>query len=430
MTVQLWIDGENAECLFGADLRASVGRRAAWDSPETGTLTVNAYSTDVTAGGRLRLGAVLDLWHVSGTGQPLWRIWGPGEITDLTAGMYDENLWEIRVIAAGLLGYASRSYIGDTPWPAEPDSDRVRRVLTLLGMNPEGVPAGVGPQLIARDVDRQPGLDVLKDAADAGGGLLYENPTRGRVEYVPAAYRIRPRGVVEWDLTPDPWDTLDQTWDSIEGITRAVWADPTVRWEDDYTWDGETIDWLNVTWVLDPCAILADPFRWDTAVGARTTYCRITYGTGTTRPVVTAGSATGQVWEQSLTLDLADSSDAQARADRIVATGSEPGWSAGSVTLNVGLLTDSQRSVMRQLLRGGQFIRLATPPGSPHGPFEAFLEGWQHTYREDRDGWVWEIALFLSEWTQTVQATRWNDAQPTWDTAQGEWNGYLEGATV
>ena len=207
----LLIDGADLSCWTLAEARATAGRETIDEQPEAGTLSARLIMASVHGAGRsVAVGAQAELWAATGGGEPDWRLFA-GRITDVGAMQSGDGRWDLNVTAAGPMAELARTTIGDAPWPVETDSARIHRILGLAGYDASGVdPAAHGPKVMARDVDRQPALRLLHEAAQSGGGLLWEDHRDGIIRYQP---RIgRGGGTGTWDGLGGTWDGQVQSW--------------------------------------------------------------------------------------------------------------------------------------------------------------------------------------------------------------------------
>jgi hypothetical protein len=88
-----------------------------------------------------------------------------GSITEVTVTS-DETLGTILTITAGShLADLGRTYVGDTPWAAEKATVRATRILASVGYGVQLFGGYFDPTVLARDIDRQPALDLVGDLA-------------------------------------------------------------------------------------------------------------------------------------------------------------------------------------------------------------------------------------------------------------------------
>ena len=97
-----------------------------------------------------------------------------------------------------------RRVVGDTPWPQQVDGTRVAAILAAAGitLNPATSDPGT-VQILPRDVDAQPALDVAQEVATDAGGMVWAL-RGGEVRYADANHR---RNTVP-ALTLDSCDVL------------------------------------------------------------------------------------------------------------------------------------------------------------------------------------------------------------------------------
>ena len=95
----------------------------------------------------------------------------------------------MQVIATGALADLGRRVVGDTPWPQRTDGARVAAVMSAAGitLNPATSDPGT-VQILPRDVDSQPALDVAASTATDAGGLVWTTRD-GEIRYADANHR-------------------------------------------------------------------------------------------------------------------------------------------------------------------------------------------------------------------------------------------------
>ena len=71
------------------------------------------------------------------------------------------------------------------------------------------------------------------------------------------------------------------------------------------------------------------------------------------------------------------------------------------------------------MIAGGSPLTVPTPPGSPLGTLDGYLEGWTHRFDAGAGGDLeWFIELAVSDRALTEVHTLWDTSAPlTWDTA-------------
>lgn len=149
-----------------------------------------------------------------------------GKVTDakvIPAPGTSSRRRRVQVTAVGPKAQLGRQLVGDTPWPAELDGARVDRLLDLATAVTVGTVDTGTVQLLARDVDRQPLLKLLDDAATDAEGLLVELRD-GTLVYQDADHRTAAVTTLELDATQVLWPL---TWSQdLQGLVN----DLTVGW--------------------------------------------------------------------------------------------------------------------------------------------------------------------------------------------------------
>lgn len=354
----------------GQILSASIhhGRDDATGQPEANSASfalVGDLPAAAVIGARVTIAAVL-----GGTQYPRFV----GEITDVGLSWDNVDTPRPTIVAVGDLARLGRRQIGDTPWPQELDGARVSRVLTLAGFPPDPLLSDPGTlQVIARDVDRQPALDLAQGTATDGAGLLWSD-TSGRIRYADALHR---RGAaVALALTAGDLG-LGASWGaSLDGLVN----DAYVRW-------GPTPPGGDQAEVhsSDPDSITA----------------RGTFGA-------------------SLSTAIASAVDAQKRADMIVARQAVPAWILGGLEVDLAYLDQATTATLLAALETHALLSITgLPASSPMTSALLWVEGWRETITGLEGGGVgWVLALATSDYCRTAAAPRWNDLDPaeTWDT--------------
>jgi hypothetical protein len=361
------LDSDRVECNV---LSAAVhhGRDDPTTQPLASTITlelVGPLPAEAVMGARVEFAA-----RVAGAGQYTRFV---GEITDLGVGWDSVDVARPQVIATGDLGRLGRQMIGDVPWPAELDGARVSRILTAAGFPPTADQTDPGTlQLLARDVDRKPALDLAHEAASDGGGILWSSK-HGQELYADALHR---RGaVVAFEFQACDIG-LGLNWlQSPEGLTNEAFVRYGVAPP-----DGEQAE----VSASDPASISA-------------------YGT----------------FGQSLTTQIASAADAQRRADELVARQAAPAWVLGGLEVNLAALDLNETKGVLGLEVHSLVSVTGLPEGSPATSAMLWVEGWRETVEALDDGSVsWVIGYATSDYCRTAAPPLWDDlpAADTWDT--------------
>lgn len=293
-----------------------------------------------------------------------------GRVTDMSLGWKEEGEdtpdWGAgQVVAVGTLADTGRRVVGAEPFPQELDGARVARVLQLAGVTLDPLYSDPGTvQILARDIDSQPALDVAHDAAVSASGLLWQTRD-GLVRYADATHR---RGI-------QPSITLDAS---------QVLVTPT--------WQRSTEGLVN-----------------DVSVG---------YGPtpeGSEQPRYLADEPTSKgkfgTYGYSITTALAALADAQALGQLLLVRNSKPVWSMAALPIAVDALDQATYEALLSL-DVHSLISLVGLPAISTAPTSAMLwvEGWKETLAYG----VHELELAVSGYCRTSAPPRWNDVAPGW----------------
>lgn len=296
-----------------------------------------------------------------------------GRITDLSLGWDDqgENTPDAGVgqlVAVGALADLGRRVVGDVPYPQELDGARVARVLAAAGVTLDPLTSDPGTvQILARDVDSQPALDVAQDAAQSAGGMVWETRA-GEIRYADADHRRN--------------------------------ADPALS--------------------LDACDVLVTP-TWQRTTQGLINEVSVGYGVapdGGDQPRYTATAPDSITrygrYGMTATTALAALADATAMGSLLLVRNSTPVWVMAALPVDVKGLTAADYDALLGL-DVGSLIALTGLPAVGTAPTSAplWVEGWKETL-------TWgghDIELVVSGYCRTVPAPRWNDVLPgtTWD---------------
>lgn len=352
------------------------GRDDTTSQPDASTCTldmswINGVDTlpDFVEIGR---GLFVDTEYPPGSGTMFRRF--AGRITDLAYG-WDEAGEETpdrvvgQIIGAGYIADLARRVVGDAPFPQELDGARVSRVLSLAGVALDPATSDPGTvQILPRDIDSQPALDVAHSTALSAGGMVWETRS-GDVRYSDAEHR---RGSL-------------------------------------------------VALVLDACDILVTP-TWSRTTDGLINSASIGYGAipeGGEQPrwVVRRDDSIDRYgrYEFTATTELAALADAQSMASLILTRQSSPVWLFSQLPVDMAGLDDERTAA----LLGLDMHALVSVTGLPvagGAPTTAALwvEGWQETlYAGGHD-----IQIAVSGFCRTAPPPRWDDIDPewTWDT--------------
>jgi hypothetical protein len=293
-----------------------------------------------------------------------------GRITDLSLGWDDAGADTPdagigQMVAVGILADLGRRVVGDAPWPQELDGARVSRVMTAAGITLDPAYSDPGTvQILARDVDSQPALDVARDAAESASGVVWETRA-GEVRYADAVHR--------------------------KGIRPAL--------------------------TVDACVILVTP-SWRRTLEGLVNEVSIGYGVaaeGADQPRYTATNPTSQArygrFGYTATTSLAALADAQALGQLLLVRNGSPVWVMAALPIDVPSLTPAQYDALLSLDMHA-LVTLTGLPAIGTAPTVAnlWVEGWKETLTFGQH----DIELVVSGYCRTVPAPRWDDVDPSW----------------
>lgn len=307
--------------------------------------------------------------ELAGTDYPRFT----GTVTDISQG-WDEageqtpDMPVVQVIATGPMAALGRRVVGDAPWPQQLDGARVAAILAAAGVVLDPLVSDPGTvQILARDVDSQPALELAQAVAADAGGLLWET-VAGDVRYADAEHR-----------------------------RAAV-----------------------VSLELDSCDVLVTP-TWRRTTEALINAVSIGYGVapdGGEAPRFTAERQDSiDLWGEfglSSTTQLAAEADAQALGLLLLTQNHEPVWIMAALPVDMKDLSDADTATLLGLDLHS-LISLTGMPAAGNVPTSAALwvEGWQETL-----AWAThDYQLIVSGYCRTSAPPRWNDVLPTttWD---------------
>lgn len=300
-----------------------------------------------------------------------------GVITDIALGWDDAGTATPDsgvgvVMAAGVLADLGRRVVGDVPFPQELDGARVTRVMAAAGITLDPAFSDPGTvQIIARDIDNQPALDVAQACAQSAGGVVWT--TRGGlVRYADADHR---------KATPS-------------------------------------------TLSLDVCDVLVTP-TWRRTTEGLTNEVSIGYGlpvSGGDQARYTATSPTSITrygrYGLSAATELATLTDATALGQLLLVRNSSPVWVMAELPVAVAGLTTAQFNSLLSLEMHA-LITLTGMPAIGTAPTSAslFVEG----LAERLTFGVHEVTLVVSGYCRTVPAPHWDDVDPGWTWGGTTW---------
>jgi hypothetical protein len=362
------------------------------------------------------------------------RVWAPpaalrrvllftGRITDMHAQASATGV-DIDVTATDWTADLANTSIGDTPWPVQTITTRVKRILALVAqaidpINAAAVQPVIDPvpgafQVTWRDVDNQPAMGLLTELADTGDAVLwpvfsasvgfylwFEDPTLRQASAMLAwnagaglvqitGNTAATRGVVltACDLLEDP---AQWTQDVADVITRV-----------NGTWQEQTVDDQGQPAPTERSATVNDP--------------------NAEAPVSQGGLGLG-VRALSYTTQLISEADLFTVSNRVLARSRALGWRLSGITWDTRLPDDFDTADTATLLtlldgarRPGLPVTLTEMPGwTPTGPVAStYLEGGEYSFDDGR----WTLAMTLSPSGQTAYSAAWFDMDPAWTWTQ------------
>ena len=364
-------DGNYESAFLGClvDRISIVHGRADSDSqpdPAACTVEISQYGTDDELPAVLEIGSRVDVTHVAANGLKTPRFYG--NITDISltwedAGEATPERLTGEITATSLLAKQGRRVVGFLPWGQELDG---ARVLHILGGSAGLIDPGT-VQILPRDVDMQPALDLARSVADSAGGIVWHDRA-GTVRYADALHRRN---------TP-----------------------VSVR--------------------LDACDILTSP-QWRRTTEGLINRVNIAYGPtpeGGEQPVYTAVKQPSVnrygTFEISASTELAELADATAMGQLLLTRNSDPVWVMAELPVDVRHL-DATRTASLVRLDMHSLIELVGLPEAGSAPTNVSL--WVEGYSEEFVYGDHTMTLTVSGYCRTSPPPWWDDvpATSTWD---------------
>lgn len=297
-----------------------------------------------------------------------------GKITDIALGWAEAGSetpfdGEGQIVCTGLLDDTARRVVGDVPWAQELDGARVSRIMAAAGvvLNPANSDPGT-VQILARDIDSQPALDLARDVAESASGMVWQTAA-GEIRYADAAHR--------------------------RGVPSSL--------------------------TLDACDILVTP-TWRRNLDGLINDISLGYGVapeGGEQPRVLAVNQASKdkfgEYGFSVTTQLAAQADAEAMASLLMGRNSTPVWVMAALPVDTAGLSDAEYDALLSMDLHA-LLTLTGLPSISTAPTTAtlWLEGWHETlYAGGHD-----LELVVSGYCRTAPPPRWDDVDPawTWDT--------------
>lgn len=296
-----------------------------------------------------------------------------GRVTDINQGWDDAgpdtpDRSVMQLIATGTLADLGRRTVGDTPWPQQLDGARVSAIMAAAGVVLSPATSDPGTvQILARDVDSQPALDLAQSVAADAGGFVWALRS-GEIRYADADHR--------------------------RGVTAAL--------------------------ELDACDVLVTP-TWQRTTEGLINDVSIGYGVapeGSDQLRFTGKRADSiqrfGTYGLSATTQLAALADASAMGQLLLTRNSAPVWIFSALPLDVAGLSEADTAALLQM-ETSDLLSLTGLPAAGSVPTSAFL--WVEGWRERLAFGVHELELVVSGYCRTSPPPRWDDVDPslTWD---------------
>jgi len=341
------------------------------------TLDLSVDTTQTALPATLDVGATITVTTTVGA---TTRTRFAGTVTDISQGWDDAgeetpNAAIAQVIAMGSLAALGHRTVGDAPWPQQLDGARVKAILAAAGVTLDPLTSDPGKvQILARDVDSQPALDLAQSVADDASGLLWATRA-GEIRYADSDHRRNAQPALELDAC----DVLvTPTWHrTSEGLINAV------------------------------------------SIG----YGVAASGSDQPRYVASQAASVGKygTWGISTSTQLAALADATAMGSLLLTRNATPVWILGALPVDMASLSEADTLTLLGF-ELGSLMSVTGMPAAGGVPTSAALwvEGWQETL-----AWgVHEIELLVSGYCRTAPPPRWDDVQPTdtWDSRSGTWD--------
>jgi hypothetical protein len=298
-----------------------------------------------------------------------------GKITDINQGWDDAGAATpeqvtLDVIATGALADLGRRVVGAAPFGQQLDGARVAAVMAAAGITLDPLYSDPGTvQILPRDIDAQPALDVAAEAATASGGIVWATRD-GLVRYADANHR--------------------------KGTAAAL--------------------------TLDACDVLVTP-TWARTTAGLVNDVSIGYGVapeGADQPRYTAARQDSKdiygVYGFEATTPLAALADASAMGQLLLVRNRVPVWIMSELPVDMDGLSADDTTALLGLDMHALIGLTGLPATGPTTPTNTSLwvEGWTEAL-----AWrVHDFVLTVSGYCRTVPPPQWDNlaSSLTWDT--------------
>lgn len=288
-----------------------------------------------------------------------------GHVTDVAA--IPDRLGSparLAVTAVSRRARLGRTFVGDAPWPAELDGARAGRILALAAPvvgAPVGIVDGGTVDVLSRDVDRQPALNLLDELAVSTGGTLVELRS-GELVWHDAEHRQR--SAVDVELS---------AYDVLAGVTAGQHL-------------AGIVNRLTVEYGVKP------------AEGER--------------PAVTYADPGSELlhgpFEARLASLLSAEADAAAFARLTVGRRSRPAWELRSLEVELARTVPAVTAGLLLRLEFADLVRVVGFPAAPFASARLWVEGWSEQITRT----AWRMRLDVSSYGRSAPEPRWVDLNP------------------
>ena len=384
-------------CHVLANVTVLHGRGGVADGPTASSATIVVDAPP----GPMPVWAAPDLIVLSGPDGPLFT--GRIATIDLDHPTRDgQTVGAFTITATGPVARLGLRPAGDVPWPQEAGTARATHILDAAAV-PYLIDGAADQQVLPREVDSRPALDLLGELAESTSAAVFDLPD-GRVVYQPMADRAS---------RVFPW-----RWQDFQ---------PEFRWQDfapALTWaDMGTGEWWSPAsqFPVDlPCQAVAWEPRWSTTDAAIVNHARIGYG-------LPAVEGDEQPWEEAVDqgsvdtngrrylyrgTQLAVGSDAQALATRLVTVYGRPHWSLPEVTVILDHVDEAVRGQVVALVCGDHVTVTGMPAPAPATDWTGIVEGWTYTQWAAAGRHQAQMVFAVSALPESLAVMRWAEYPP------------------
>jgi hypothetical protein len=356
------------------DVRITHARSDIRSQPEASTAQVilrNAPALSVDIGDELRIGAYSGVCRFRGT------------VTDLTLDHLSTTPATpvVTVTAIGFLAKLGLLTTGEDAYGKEVVRDRVDAVMADAGLSYLNAADNVLELKSNNEPGVQPKINYLQTLAEWSGGTFFDD-CRGRIIFEDYGERGIAGNPGIWENAPEPFSFYTQAWDAFPANNAA----PQLP--------ASAIAWTP-TWRKDLQTLIND--------------IEVEYGNESLYELVDNGSIAAYGRRQyDLKTELFGLTDAQERAQQILAAQAQPLWNLGQISILMNKLTTEQRDRALALLSGSRVIINGLPAGSPYTQFQGIVEGWSETYLPGSH----VLTLSLSDPRYSYQVVEWDELDP------------------